>query len=373
MHKLRLHKTDIGYFVLFLALFLLITKAGINKYFVLLALSALFVSVKRKIEPKYLVVAVHVVLYVVLGSVIAFMVSKFTFHSVKQSLIFAIAPITAISMFSMYGEEDSGKLVDIQFAALCVGYLILYARHHVPGEFYYESNYYAYIFGVYGLIHFWRKKYVLCAVAILLMVVDHKRIVNGAFAFTFFCLLVLLLAKKEKYQKRINVAMRIVLVLVPILLVAVVKNGVLASVFAKYRIHSMGRLDGPAVWNRIQPYYDMSIFYIGKGSGWVEEWLGEIAVHGFIRNLHNDILAAYVELGFIGFLFWILSFQVVIVYAGKKKDFRCANLVALLIGYMFINLITDNIYLYVTFLIPFYVILLDIIFGKSDISRSERK
>lgn len=370
VRKQGLHKEDMGYFALFLALFLLMAKGGISKYFVLLALSSIFVSVKRKVYFQYFMVAAHVALYVLLGLAIALMTSNFTLHSVKQSLIFGIAPIMAVSIFSMYGEDDSGKLLNTQFAALCIGYLMLYVRHHAPGEFYYESNYYAYILGVYGLVHFWRKRYVLCAVSVLLMVVEHKRIVNGAFVFTFFFLLLLLLVKKESYQKGINIVIRIVLILIPILLVAVVRNGVLESIFAKYQIYSMGRLDGPAVWNKIQPYYDMAVSYIGKGSGWVEQWLGEMGIYGFTRNLHNDFLAAYVELGFIGFLLWLLSFQVIITYAERKKDVRCANLVALLIGYMFINLLTDNIYLYITFLIPFYIILLCFIFGDIDSSKS---
>ena len=58
------------------------------------------------------------------------------------------------------------------------------------------------------------------------------------------------------------------------------------------------------------------------------------------------------------------------IYAEKKKGIRCANLVGLLIGYMFINLLTDNIYLYITFLIPLYIILLGLVFGDIDSSKS---
>ena len=370
VRKPGLHKEDMGYFVIFLVLFLLMARGGIQKYFVLLALSCIFVAVKRKIDLKYFLVAAHVGLYALLGSAIALTTSNFTLHSVKQSLIFGIAPFMAVSIFSMYGEDDSGRLIDVQFGALCIAYLMLYARYHVPGEFYYESNYYAYIFGVYGLVHFWRKRYALCAVAVMLMVVEHKRIVNGAYAFTLACLLLLLLVRKENCQKGINITMKIVLIFVPVLWVAFVRNGILEAVFEKYGIYSMGRLDGSAVWNKIQPYYAMSVFYIGKGSGWVERWLGETAIPGFTRNLHNDFLAAFVELGFIGFLLCLLSFQLIMIYAEKKKGIRCANLVGLLIGYMFINLLTDNIYLYITFLIPLYIILLGLVFGDIDSSKS---
>lgn len=366
MHRLSPQKRDIGYFVVFGVLFLLMAKGGINKYFVLLAISTIFVSVKRKLNLSYFIVAVHVTLYVALGFIIAVMTSNFTFHSVKQSLIFWAAPLMAVSVFSMYGKENSGKLIDIQFVALCMAYLILYINNHTPGEFYFESNYYAYIFGVYGLIHFLRKRYMLCAVAIMFMIIDNKRIVNGAFVFTFLCLLFLLMARKEICQKGINIAIRIMLIIVPILWVVFGWNGVLESFFIKHEIHSMGRLDGAAAWNKIQPYYDMSVSYIGKGSGWVEKWLGETGIPGFTRNLHNDFLVAYIELGFIGFLLWLFSFQIIIKYVEKKKNLNCANLVALLIGYMFINLMTDNIYLYITFLIPFYIILLGLIFGDAD-------
>ena len=55
VRKPGLHKEDMGYFVIFLVLFLLMARGGIQKYFVLLALSCIFVAVKRKIDRKSVV------------------------------------------------------------------------------------------------------------------------------------------------------------------------------------------------------------------------------------------------------------------------------------------------------------------------------
>ena len=74
---------------------------------------------------------------------------------------------------------------------------------------------------------------------------------------------------------------------------------------------------------------------------------------------------AYIELGFWGYVLWILSF-VLIVGLVKKESVKKANFIMILFGYAFINFLTDNIYLYVSFLTPLYTICLDVIYGENE-------
>ena len=162
-------KRDMVYFFLFLFLFVLMTHDGIVKYLVLSGMMVFFFLLKGKVRIEYFVVAIHAVVYVVWGVTMAVLSNNFTFNSVKQTLIFLSAAFLAVAIFSIYGKEGSSRLVDVQFVALCVAYLLMYARYFTPEAFYYESCFYAYIFGVYILIYFMRKRYFLMIIAIMFM------------------------------------------------------------------------------------------------------------------------------------------------------------------------------------------------------------
>ena len=358
--KLKVKK-DIGYFCFFLFLFLLISRGGIVKYIILSGLASFFILIKRWIKKDYFLISWPVVTYIIVGMGVSIFTGNISYDSVKQSLIFISALFIAIAIYSLYGNRDSGHLIDIQFIALCIAYLLLYAKYFTWDALYYESCLYAYIFGTYVLIYFIRKKYVYMSISILFLLFDHKRIANAATVLIFMCVLIILLSKKKQYQKVISKIAHIFLILMPILWAFFCNNGLLGNVFAKLGINTMGRLEGTGAWNIAKECYELSPLYWGRGSGWVLNWLESAGIPNF-SNLHNDFLTAYIELGFWGFGLWVLAFQLVLLKVEKKKGLYISNIVAALFAFMFINLLTDNIYLYITFLVPFYIVLLYVIF-----------
>lgn len=65
---------------------------------------------------------------------------------------------------------------------------------------------------------------------------------------------------------------------------------------------------------QIRDYYEMGIGYLGKGAGYVSRMMEEgnfVQVSdGYIPgDIHNDYLRQYIELGFFGFLVWMLLFS----------------------------------------------------------------
>ncbi len=66
-------------------------------------------------------------------------------------------------------------------------------------------------------------------------------------------------------------------------------------------------------FGQIKAYYEMGIGYFGKGAGFVSRTMQEgnlvRASNGYLPgDIHNDFLRQYIELGFFGFLVWIVLF-----------------------------------------------------------------
>jgi len=362
--KITINKKDGAVLFLLILLFLMIAQEGIIKYGVLSAAIVICLLLRKKLIVSNFIILIHAAIYVVLGLILSVATGNITFDSIKQALIYLCSGLFAISFFTVYGRNKSVKLVNLQFFALCIGYLILYARYFTLDAFGYESNIFAYIFGVYGLIYFCQKKYKMMALAIVFMLFDHKRIADCAFIFALLSIFLIKFSKKQIYHKILNILGAVVLFIVPLVWVYLCSNEILASLFASLEINTMGRTDGTGAWGYATRFYDFSPIYIGKGIGWVLNWLNQAGI-GLFSNLHNDFLVAYIELGFIFFIIWLLAF-LIIPFSMRNKDLKMANLLIVLIGFMFINFLTDNIYIYVTFLCPFYIILLSILFGNDN-------
>ena len=59
--------------------------------------------------------------------------------------------------------------------------------------------------------------------------------------------------------------------------------------------------------------------------------------------MHNDFLQFYIDLGFFGYILWILSMTLLrTAYFGRKGDGETATVAALLIVYLIIVSSTDN-------------------------------
>lgn len=67
------------------------------------------------------------------------------------------------------------------------------------------------------------------------------------------------------------------------------------------------------LFGQIKEYYQMGVGYFGKGAGYVSRMMEEgtfvASKEGYIPgDIHNDFLRQYIELGFTGYLVWLLLF-----------------------------------------------------------------
>lgn len=361
---ININKRDSFFLALYFIIYILISQHGILKYVALSGAIVLTLLITTKINLKYFVVMIHALFYTAYGALLSYVNMMFSFDSVKQILIYICPGLFSIFFFSIYGKKNSKKMLDVQFVGLCLAYICLFARKINYSSLSFESHMYAYIFGAFAIIYFWQKRYRWMLSALLFMFIEDKRIVFLAFGVTLFFSFIIGKIRNERYLGIINKWLSFLLLICPIIWIYLCSSGVLELIFQLLEINSMGRLNGSSAWSQAGQYYDFSPVYLGRGIGWVLGWLGRAGISSF-PILHNDFLAGYIELGFWGYVMWIILFLTIPCLL--RKNVHIANAVILLTGYMFINFLTDNTYIYVTWLLPFYSILLAIVYGKDGV------
>ncbi len=111
-------------------------------------------------------------------------------------------------------------------------------------------------------------------------------------------------------------------------------------------IDTMSRAD---MYDQIKELYTFSPFYIGHGMGYLSYQLTR-TIHIWETAIHNDFLQFYVDLGFFGYIFWLLSLTLLRVwYFGGRKNIENGILTFSIICYMLILSATDNTLNYVMF------------------------
>lgn len=141
----------------------------------------------------------------------------------------------------------------------------------------------------------------------------------------------------------------------------IVKSGIYTAIFDYLNIDTFGRT---IVYDYFDQFFKLSIFYQGMGVGFCVKALAAPAVYlREIRDIHNDLLKMYIELGFlISFLYFmnLVLFQAKRIY--KKLSKNAAKLYFILIVYTIVICTTDNIlryndYIMILNLLPFIVYL----------------
>ncbi len=104
-------------------------------------------------------------------------------------------------------------------------------------------------------------------------------------------------------------------------------------------IDTTGRVD---IYNAVDRYYDFSPGFLGNGIGFLTYQLSTNMSVG-VSSVHNDFLQYFIDLGFWGYILWLLSMTVLRVrYFGAKGNIDNAILTFVLTIYLIIASSTDN-------------------------------
>lgn len=293
--------------------------------------------------------------YVFFGCCACCLNGFFSFNSIKQALLLVIPPLCAILFYGSF--RDNSKLPIYIFLGIALANIPAFFSFSITD---YAESQYAFIYGGFLILFILEKRWKYVALCLILFIFAHKRIAIAACA---FCIIVVLLFARNRKKmnhkdlKRSKLLQRLgclAILLIPYTYIWMIDNSVLYFLFSRYSINTMGRVD---MWRIFASYFNMSPGFYGQGIGWVFEKLAEIGRVAF-NNLHNDLLATYLEIGFFGFLMWLLSYVYIAVVLSKKTDVVYKYFIIVAIGYTLINYFTDNIVIYVNYWFPLNLLLL---------------
>lgn len=353
-------------------------STGIKKYAITLVLCFGFGVLGRKKLfnlSEFLCVAAPSITYILLGGIgLLFGASPQT--SALKVILYCISPLLLSVVLYIYYNKDMDYLVNVQFLYSALFYLATnYKEVFWPIIRAYRSNFfvlfrefrwetsYAFAFGIFAVYYVYRKKWGMFLAALLLSYIGNKRIVLLAMAVSLAVMAFSWLFKKNK--KLIYVLWGSICTLVYSYL-AFIYSGGMTFWSEVFNLNSNGRLK---MYDRIMNEFSFSIGYFGKGIGVIENLLEHWNITTF-ANLHNDLLKFYIEIGFWGLLIYLLSYFVMLYLAEKRAGESAMMYVLGILSYTFILFATDNVSIYLVYLVPFYTTIFSVLsLGKKDAAR----
>ena len=330
-------------------LYFLMHSGGMKKYVLLLAVSGilLFLGKKNRWSGEAAVCALlPSVTYMLTGGLVTLLNADPQMISVKDLLFWIVPLVFAVSLYIFFGKNME-RIVDFQFLGSCVAYVYGY-RYWLMWYGKAEDSF-AFVFGAFAIYFFYKKKWLYIPVAVILMYFADKKIAFLAMAVSMFLLIILWIGKK-------SMALALTLWNLGIAgifyYVYAIQSGILKHICYSMGIIGNGRM---TMYDRFQDLYKVSPFFLGKGLGNIENILACWAIPTY-DHLHNDLMKFYIELGFWGFLFFLLSYGITFYLAGRKfgKKSMC-GLLAMAVHSM-ILFMTDNVSIYILYMVPVYSI-----------------
>lgn len=182
--------------------------------------------------------------------------------------------------------------------------------------------------------------WVLFSLSVLCFLAAFKRIAMVAMVVVAFLRLIIFLFGKisPKAERRtVNVIMIICIILL-IAYIAVIKADVF-SMLEKAGIDTSGRA---YIYSHVNQFYKFSPLFVGNGIGFLTYQLNEVLSLG-VSAVHNDFLQFFIDLGFVGYILWLLSMTLLRTsYFGKNNDNNTAVAATLVTVYLIIVSSTDN-------------------------------
>jgi hypothetical protein len=171
-------------------------------------------------------------------------------------------------------------------------------------------------------------------------VVAFKRIgiIAIVVALAFGWLLKLISKLNKITAARLTVIFSVFLVLILTGYVAIIKLGVF-SLIEKAGIDTSGRV---VIYEAVDKFYEFSPDFLGNGIGFLTYQLSTFIKIG-VNSVHNDFLQYFIDLGFWGYILWLISMTVVrVCYFGSKGKIENAIITLALTIYLVIVSSTDN-------------------------------
>ena len=157
-------------------------------------------------------------------------------------------------------------------------------------------------------------------------------------ALAFGWLLKFIAKFKKDTAMRLTVIFSVILVVLLIGYIAIIKLDVF-TLLEKAGIDTSGRV---TIYNAVDKFYEFSPEFLGNGIGFLTYQLSTNMNVG-VSSVHNDFLQYYIDLGFWGYILWLVSMTLVrVCYFGKKGKVENGIIALALSIYLVIVSSTDN-------------------------------
>lgn len=182
--------------------------------------------------------------------------------------------------------------------------------------------------------------FILLGLTLFCFLAAFKRIgmiaIVAALAVGFLLKFVALFQKRT--ARNIAVFISVCLVLLLIGYVGIIKMGVF-SLLEEAGIETSGRV---VIYEAVDKFYNFSPDFLGNGIGFLSYQLSMNMKVG-VTSVHNDFLQYFIDLGFWGYILWLISMTLVrVCYFGKKGRIDNAIITLALTIYLLIVSSTDN-------------------------------
>ena len=146
----------------------------------------------------------------------------------------------------------------------------------------------------------------------------------------------------SKYSKKaaMNLAMFFTVLIILLLIgyIALIKMNAF-ELLEQIGIDTSGRAN---IYNAVSKYYDFSPGFLGNGIGFLTYQLNS-NIHIGVASVHNDFLQYFIDLGFWGYIMWLVSMTLLRVrYFGANGKVESAIVTFALLVYLIVVSLTDN-------------------------------
>ena len=182
--------------------------------------------------------------------------------------------------------------------------------------------------------------FILLALVLFCFLAAFKRI--GIIAIVIALALGWLLKFIAKYKKStatsLAVILTVILVFILVAYIAIIDMDVF-SLLEEAGIETSGREE---IYNAVDKFYEFSPGFLGNGIGFLTYQLSTNMNVG-VTSVHNDFLQYFIDLGFFGYILWLISMTLLrVCYFGAKGKTENAILTLVLSVYLIIVSSTDN-------------------------------
>lgn len=157
-------------------------------------------------------------------------------------------------------------------------------------------------------------------------------------ALAFGYLLKFIARYNEKSARRLVIIFSLTMVALLIGYIALIKGNVFAAL-EKAGVETSGRVE---VYNAVDKFYEFNPGFLGNGIGFLTYQLNS-AMNVGVASVHNDFLQHFIDLGFWGYIVWLISMTLTrVLYFGRKGQTENAIITLMLTLYLVIVSSTDN-------------------------------